>query len=99
MLRLLVCYELLACFFLSSRGRHTRFDCDWSSDVCSSDLSVKIGNVTLKPGEAYSNGRIDANADINQAIAWKNGVFNFHKMRSEERRVGKECRSRWAPYH
>jgi hypothetical protein len=42
--------------------------------------SVKIGNVTLKPGEAYSNGRIDANADINQAIAWKNGVFNFHKM-------------------
>src|SRR2546430_13610865 len=25
--------------FLSSRRRHTRFDCDWSSDVCSSDLS------------------------------------------------------------
>src|SRR5205085_7337216 len=25
----------------SSRGRHTRFDCDWSSDVCSSDL---VGN-------------------------------------------------------
>src|SRR5256886_9556054 len=27
-------------FFLSSRRRHTRFDCDWSSDVCSSDLCV-----------------------------------------------------------
>src|SRR5438270_7266885 len=26
-------------FFFSSRRRHTRFDCDWSSDVCSSDLS------------------------------------------------------------
>src|SRR6266478_8949977 len=26
-------------FFFSSRGRHTRFDCDWSSDVCSSDLA------------------------------------------------------------
>src|SRR2546430_7040418 len=25
------------CFFFSSRRRHTRFDCDWSSDVCSSD--------------------------------------------------------------
>src|SRR2546430_5636978 len=25
-------------FFFSSRSRHTRFDCDWSSDVCSSDL-------------------------------------------------------------
>src|SRR5256886_10638866 len=27
-------------FFFSSRRRHTRFDCDWSSDVCSSDLSL-----------------------------------------------------------
>src|SRR5256886_16837897 len=27
-------------FFFSSRRRHTRFDCDWSSDVCSSDLYV-----------------------------------------------------------
>src|SRR2546430_5161816 len=26
-------------FFFSSRRRHTRFDCDWSSDVCSSDLT------------------------------------------------------------
>src|SRR3990167_5440137 len=26
--------------FFSSRGRHTRFDCDWSSDVCSSDLAA-----------------------------------------------------------
>src|SRR5688572_30100160 len=34
-------------FFFSSRRRHTRFDCDWSSDVCSSDLSavraIKMG--------------------------------------------------------
>src|SRR6266478_7552022 len=28
----------LSFFFFSSRRRHTRFDCDWSSDVCSSDL-------------------------------------------------------------
>src|SRR6266478_8169571 len=28
-------------FFFSSRRRHTRFDCDWSSDVCSSDLADK----------------------------------------------------------
>src|SRR6266853_6011045 len=27
-------------FFFSSRRRHTRFDCDWSSDVCSSDLEA-----------------------------------------------------------
>src|SRR2546430_11026653 len=29
------------CFFFSSRRRHTRFDCDWSSDVCSSDLELQ----------------------------------------------------------
>src|SRR2546430_2540331 len=28
-------------FFFSSRRRHTRFDCDWSSDVCSSDLGLE----------------------------------------------------------
>src|SRR2546430_7165216 len=33
--------EFAQCFFFfSSRRRHTRFDCDWSSDVCSSDLQV-----------------------------------------------------------
>src|SRR5256886_13197243 len=31
---------VLLFFFFSSRRRHTRFDCDWSSDVCSSDLVV-----------------------------------------------------------
>src|SRR5256886_5381081 len=29
-------------FFFSSRRRHTRFDCDWSSDVCSSDLLTLV---------------------------------------------------------
>src|SRR2546427_3826033 len=34
-------------FFFSSRRRHTRFDCDWSSDVCSSDLeAVEAANIT-----------------------------------------------------
>src|SRR2546430_16705813 len=31
-------FEFGLVFFFSSRRRHTRFDCDWSSDVCSSDL-------------------------------------------------------------
>src|SRR2546430_1985923 len=30
--------QIMCFFFFSSRRRHTRFDCDWSSDVCSSDL-------------------------------------------------------------
>src|SRR2546430_5436094 len=51
-------------FFFSSRRRHTRFDCDWSSDVCSSDLALLVsrggaliveeipGTHRLKPHEA-----------------------------------------------
>src|SRR5256886_6646845 len=37
-------------FFFSSRRRHTRFDCDWSSDVCSSDL----GDVAVVPEPGYA---------------------------------------------
>src|SRR2546427_7343593 len=33
-------YNVCFFFFFSSRRRHTRFDCDWSSDVCSSDLDA-----------------------------------------------------------
>src|SRR6516165_7948726 len=36
-------------FFFSSRRRHTRFDCDWSSDVCSSDL--KLGVLLTERGD------------------------------------------------
>src|SRR5207237_1879981 len=35
--------SVLVFFFFSSRRRHTRFKCDWSSDVCSSDLSQYMG--------------------------------------------------------
>src|SRR6266478_2859068 len=39
-------------FFFSSRRRHTRFDCDWSSDVCSSDLQYcRSPSKTLRTSE------------------------------------------------
>src|SRR2546430_9517737 len=44
-------------FFFSSRRRHTRFDCDWSSDVCSSDLNRFQGiNIDFEnmPPEDYA---------------------------------------------
>src|SRR5256886_17494054 len=44
-------------FFFSSRRRHTRFDCDWSSDVCSSDLLGDQGCVTLPLGRRSPNFR------------------------------------------
>src|SRR2546427_8343193 len=37
-------------FFFSSRRRHTRFDCDWSSYVCSSDLFTRQRGLRLSPG-------------------------------------------------
>src|SRR5256886_6934109 len=37
-------------FFFSSRRRHTRFDCDWSSDVCSSDLDSWKELIALRNG-------------------------------------------------
>src|SRR5688572_2041002 len=40
-------------FFFSSRRRHTRFDCDWSSDVCSSDLELpRSGGLVTRSAEA-----------------------------------------------
>src|SRR3989475_7216547 len=39
-------------FFFSSRRRHTRFDCDWSSDVCSSDL------IRMDPSSPYAMARL-----------------------------------------
>src|SRR2546430_2982415 len=52
-------------FFFSSRRRHTRFDCDWSSDVCSSDLPVEAGSSAARVAagaEAASAGDGSAGA-------------------------------------
>src|SRR5256886_2876500 len=47
-------------FFFSSRRRHTRFDCDWSSDVCSSDLArPPVAAVRIQVLEADGDRRVD----------------------------------------
>src|SRR2546430_8694808 len=43
---------VILCFFFSSRRRHTRFDCDWSSDVCSSDLGASREDVVRAARDA-----------------------------------------------
>src|SRR2546422_8379308 len=84
-------------FFFSSRRRHTRCSRDWSSDVCSSDLAwgfygASLGyHLTEVPSDLTNAAVISAQALHSLALR-SNG-------RSEERRVGKECRSRWSPYH
>src|SRR5256885_2690446 len=95
-------------FFFSSRRRHTRLQGDWSSDVCSSDLSVAYWTRSI----AAAIRRVlceRANPTMSTALArhWPEyameaaelGLFMASAGRSEERRVGKECRSRWSPYH
>src|SRR5207237_6992075 len=72
-------------FFFSSRRRHTRFKCDWSSDVCSSDLKLAQPRLPLLP--------------LASCLLPGGKPMRFGLVRSEERRVGKECRSRWWAYH
>src|SRR5438445_4521879 len=93
-------------FFFSSRRRHTRYWRDWSSDVCSSDLSCgerlgsRCDNGRFLLIIAPSSGRTPAAVSrLFSAGATSDQRQVFVHERSEERRVGKECRSRWAPYH
>src|SRR5689334_23577661 len=44
-------YLFVFFFFFSSRRRHTRWNCDWSSDVCSSDLSSTNSPTSTAPPE------------------------------------------------
>src|SRR5256886_5857908 len=94
-------------FFFSSRRRHTRFDCDWSSDVCSSDLWMldnaniielmnSIGEQGFFVGEPLV---VIPSKTITGKYEVVEGNRRLTAVRSEERRVGKECRSRWSPYH
>src|SRR2546430_5072946 len=97
-------------FFFSSRRRHTRFDCDWSSDVCSSDLPTgKRGTAETIGWQRYQwlqpqlrlprrSGGKKAPPQLEKR-RWGPEQSSKTAPRSEERRVGKECRSRWSPYH
>src|SRR5256886_13028715 len=97
----------MSVFFFSSRRRHTRFDCDWSSDVCSSDLLINLReSLLLRVVAAFANLCVNLIPNFLpstkvlacRAVALLN-QFDCAVERSEERRVGKECRSRWSPYH
>src|SRR5437870_13450455 len=83
-------------FFFSSRRRHTRWPRDWSSDVCSSDL---LRPLYLWPDEAFEESTPRLSPVVEGGRDGANVVIGRlgSRQRSEERRVGKECRSRWAP--
>src|SRR5689334_24462367 len=58
-------------FFFSSRRRHTRWNCDWSSDVCSSDLHLLV-----REGDATDPEALDA------AVAGQDAVLSALGVRS-----------------
>src|SRR3712207_8688586 len=95
-------------FFFSSRRRHTRYWRDWSSDVCSSDLvrPVPPGEGLADHGDERPVARVclrqvapAQERDPERREELGRGEAEARPLRSEERRVGKECRSRWSPYH
>src|SRR5260370_28297433 len=96
-------------FFFSSRRRHTRFKCDWSSDVCSSDLPMVTAVFSDRTDIYFARQQVaerlttakpnlPPNVDVIMGPI-STGLGEVYWWRSEERRVGKECRSRWSPYH
>src|SRR5690606_39471154 len=88
-------------FFFSSRRRHTRFSRDWSSDVCSSDLSAcgSTGPAAHRCS-VPTVGRSPEPTTIRPPPRTPDATSctcTFRQERSEERRVGKECRYRGTP--
>src|SRR5207253_4210588 len=102
--------RLILFFFFSSRRRHTRWPRGWSSDVCSSDLAPPLAwrrgrTWPEKPGWSSRSRR-----PTFHCRTLKTGCtlstrspggprYSLFGRRSEERRVGKECRGRgsWKP--
>src|SRR5204863_5730332 len=93
-------------FFFSSRRRHTRSLRDWSSDVCSSDLRgfgsqgeqrLTVLSLLLAEAQIVAEERGVAPLLLLDDVLSELDSNRRHVLRSEERRVGKECRSRWSP--
>src|SRR3546814_3320302 len=110
-------YGLFFFFFFKQKTAYEMRISDWSSDVCSSDLARRSGDqrdLAFHVEQAHApaffakfqaicaSGR--TRSDIALACA-EEAVPSMTRflIRSEERRVGKECvstcRSRWSPYH
>src|SRR2546429_4404453 len=102
-----ICIILFIFFFFSSRRRHTRCSRDWSSDVCSSDLKLEDAaidrewrrHITVLEEERDRVGVHTRPEGRVRPQRLELRPEQQRSARSEERRVGKECRSRWSPYH
>src|SRR3546814_7550223 len=100
----------LCFFFFKQKTAYEMRISDWSSDVCSSDLRATgdgmalIGTCLFVWWLAALAAGAEAYAVFVDTFTYAGGSLNaLGYIRSEERRVGKECvstcRSRWSPYH
>src|SRR5260370_26852458 len=71
-------------FFFSSRRRHTRFKCDWSSDVCSSDLLLRDRRALLRTGrlEATEAPKLPGGSNVAKLVS---GVRREVDVRADHR--------------
>src|SRR3546814_1402584 len=98
-------------FFFKQKTAYALRISDWSSDVCSSDLNAATLDF-LRPYDALKPVNVEGSRNIlafaaagrPKRVAHVSSISVLETpLRSEERRVGKECvstcRSRWSPYH
>src|SRR3546814_2339647 len=92
-------YIEVCLFFFKQKTAYEMRISDWSSDVCSSDLGVTVHDVDVNMS-GWDNALEPLLRSRDGGRGAGSCVWN---IRSEERRVGKECvstcRSRWSPYH
>src|SRR3546814_8780632 len=93
------CFCLASVFFFKQKTAYDLRISDWSSDVCSSDLLDNDSCVVRL--RSPRNKSLGSGLPARVAVCLDCGCPEL--VRSEERRVGKECvstcRSRWSPYH
>src|SRR3546814_1587096 len=94
----LCCFGII--FFFKQKTAYEMRISDWSSDVCSSDLYSRFNH----PNSEIVEDRLAIYEGAEAGAIFSSGMSAIATtLRSEERRVGKECvstcRSRWSPYH
>src|SRR3546814_2233845 len=99
--------EDVSFFFFKHKTAYEMRISDWSSDVCSSDLTIRVCSYVEQPKVQFAELKLNGKSrPAPEPLGRRECHFvGIDKAvdRSEERRVGKECvntcRSRWSPYH